>query len=524
MNQKITLYDTTLRDGSQGLGVSFSVADKIQIAKKLDLFGIHTIEGGWPGSNPKDVEFFNQMKNVTLSQAKLAAFGSTRRAGVKVENENNVLKLLEVGTPVVTIFGKSWAFHVTDILKVSFEENLKMIAETVAFLKKADREVVYDAEHFFDGFKDDPTYALQTLIAAMEAGADCICLCDTNGGTLPSELKKIIQQVRVKIKTPLGIHTHNDSGLAVANALAAVEEGAVQIQGTINGLGERTGNADLCSIIPNLQLKMNYPVLWSEQLRNLIEVSHFVDNMANLRHNPRLPYVGEASFAHKGGMHVNAVQKNPKSFEHIDPSLVGAHRRILVSELSGQSNILMKAKEYGIDLGKEDPQTKGILQKLKDREYQGYEYESAEGSFEVLMMKILGKHKNFFDLHHYRVIIEHNGNTIESEATVKLSVNGKVMHTVAEGDGPVNALDSALRQSLTSFYPSLSQMELVDFKVRVLEGKEGTAARVRVTIESRDSQGQLWTTVGVSENIIEASMEALLDSIEYGLKKWGAAS
>ena len=516
--KKIYIYDTTLRDGSQGLGVSFSVADKLQIATHLDALGIHYIEGGWPGSNPKDIAFFEEVRNIPLKQAKITAFGSTRRANVKVENEDNVIKLLDVQTPVVAIFGKSWSFHVTDILKVSFDDNLKMIADTVLFLKKNGREVVFDAEHFFDGYKADPSYALSTLKVAEESGADCLCLCDTNGGTMPEEVRKIVTEVKKHVKAMIGIHTHNDTGVAVANSVLAVNCGATLVQGTINGLGERTGNADLCSIIPNLQLKSGYNVIGQDQMKKLVEVSRLVDELSNMGHNPRLPYVGEAAFAHKGGMHVNAVQKNPKSFEHITPETIGGKRKILVSELSGMSNVLMKAEEFGIDVNKGDPKTKGILAKLKEKEHLGYEYESAEASFEVLMMKILDQHKNSFDLKSYRVIVEHRNGKLMTEATIKLNVGKKTMYLAAEGDGPVNALDSALRQCLEPFYPVLSEVELVDFKVRVMEGDKGTGARVRVLITSKDRY-ESWGTCGVSENIIEACMEALVDSIEYKLKQ-----
>ncbi|MBN2145159.1 MAG: citramalate synthase [Candidatus Aureabacteria bacterium] len=517
-SRSISLYDTTLRDGSQGLGVSFSVADKIQIARQLDSLGIHYIEGGWPGSNPKDEAFFEQISRTPLKQAKIAAFGSTRRANTKVEKDDNVLKLLKVETPVVTIFGKSWSFHVSDILKVSYEDNLKMITDSVAFLKKAGREVFFDAEHFFDGYRENPDYAIQTLNAAAAAGADCLVLCDTNGGTMPSEIQRIFNEVKSCVTASLGIHTHNDSGVAVANSLIAVDCGAVLVQGTINGFGERTGNADLCSILPNLQLKGGHEIVSPKQLARLLDVSRMVDDLANVRHNPRLPYVGEAAFAHKAGIHVNAVQKNQRAYEHVKPESIGADRLILVSELSGQSNILMKAKEFGINLDKNDPKTKDILTKLKEKEHRGYEYESAEASFEVLMMKILGTHKSFFDLHAYRVIIENRDNKLITEATIKLTVKGKMMYLAAEGDGPVNALDAALRNSLEPFYPVLSQVKLADFKVRVLEGDAGTDARVRVIIESTDNK-TIWGTVGVSENIIEACLEALIDSIEYKLFK-----
>lgn len=521
MSTKIFLYDTTLRDGSQAEGINFSVTDKLLIAQRLDALGVPYIEGGWPGSNPKDIEFFEKIRKIPLKNSKIAAFGSTRRTKTDVAEDNNLRKLLEAETPVVTIFGKSSPFHVQEILRTTKEENLKMIGGSVAYLKENGREVVYDAEHFFDGYKDDPEYALETLKWAAQGGAEWIVLCDTNGGSLPSEVMKITQEIQKQISVPLGIHAHNDAELAVANSLAAVQAGATQIQGTINGYGERCGNANLCSIIPNLKLKLDSSCIPDENLKTLTEVSRFVDELANVQHNKRLPYVGQSAFAHKGGMHVNAVEKNPKSFEHAGPETVGNIRRVLVSELSGRSNVTMKAEEVGVDL-KADPETTSkIVAQLKELENEGYEFEAAKGSFELLIQKALGKHKKFFNLAGFRVIIEKDEKgKIFSEATVKVRVEGgELEHTAAEGYGPVNALDHALRKSLEKLYPELANMKLEDFKVRVLDAKEGTAAKVRVLIESSDDSDDLWGTVGVSENVIEAAWHALVDSIEYKLYK-----
>ena len=516
----VYIYDTTLRDGSQGEGISFSVGDKIRIAHELNKMGIHYIEGGWPGSNPKDIDFFKEISSHNLSNSKIAAFGSTRRANVKPENDTNLIKLVESETPVVTMFGKSWTLHVLEILRVSLEENINMIHDSISFIKSNGRQAFYDAEHFFDGYKDDPKYTMETLKAAENAGADCIILCDTNGGSMPGEIYQIVKDVKKSIKTPIGIHCHNDSGIAVANSLIAVECGAEQIQGTLNGFGERSGNANITSIIPSLKLKYQIDVVTDDQLKTLCELSQFVDELANRRHDSGAPYVGLSAFAHKGGMHVNAVQKNPISFEHINPEKVGNERRILVSELSGRSNILLKAKELNINLEQNTPEVKDILQSLKKLEHDGYEFEAAEGSFEVLVRKSLQKEKHFFDLLGFRVIVERRDNKLISEATIKVNVKGKEVYTVAEGDGPVNAMDKALRKALEQFYPQLSNVELVDFKVRVIEGTSGTEAKVRVLIQSR-SEGKYWGTIGVSENIIEACWEALSDSVEYKLLKEG---
>ncbi|MFH1783806.1 MAG: citramalate synthase [bacterium] len=514
----MTIYDTTLRDGSQGEGISFSVGDKLKIVRKLDESGIHYIEGGYPGSNPKDIEFFKKVNKLKLKHAKITAFGSTRRARVKAKDDANIKALLDAQTEVVTIFGKTWDLHVKDVLRTTLEENLNMIEDSVKVLKSKGRTVIYDAEHFFDGIKANHDYALATIDRASSAGADIIVLCDTNGGTMPYEVEDIVKEVKKHTQTPLGIHTHNDAGVAVANSVVAAKFGCVQVQGTINGYGERCGNADLCEIIPNLKLKVGLNCISDKNLAQLTKLSHYVSELANLIPRNSQPYVGRSAFAHKGGAHVDAVKKNTASFEHIKPELVGNSRRILVSELSGKTNILSKAQEMGINLSKDNPETQHILKTIKDLEYEGYQFEGAEASFELLMKKAVGKHKSFFKLIDFRVSVEKLENGMFSEATVKLEVNGVEKHTAAEGDGPVNALDNALRKALKAFYPTLREVHLVDYKVRVIGGEEGTAAKVRVLVESSDAQ-DTWETVGVSENIIEASWNALVDSIEYKLLK-----
>ena len=518
---KIMLYDTTLRDGAQGEGVSFSVQDKIKIAQKLDSIGIHYIEGGWPGSNPKDMEFFLQIKKAGLKNAKLTAFGSTRRPHIRASKDRNIKALLKAGAKVVTIFGKSWDLHVRDVFHTTLKENLEMIEDSVSYLKsKGKLEVIYDAEHFFDGYQSNPDYAIQTLLVAQKAGCDTIVLCDTNGGMLTSQVVKIIKEVKKIVKAPLGIHAHNDSGLAVANSIAACECGCRHVQGTINGYGERCGNADLCSIIPNLKLKLGLDCISEKRLSELTEVARYVAEISNKILYNNQPFVGTSAFAHKGGVHVNAVMKNPVTYEHINPAQVGNKRRILVSELSGRSNILIKAKELELDLKKETPQTRKILELVQDLEHRGYQFEAAEGSFELLMNKAMGKYKKFFTLEGFRVIIEKKADKLVSEAAIKIRVGKALEHTVAEGDGPVNALDTALRKALSEFYPTLAQMHLSDFKVRVLNAEAGTAAKVRVLIQSQDAKDS-WSTIGVHENIIEASWQALVDSIEYKLMKDG---
>ncbi len=517
--RKIFIYDTTLRDGSQGEGISFSGASKIKMALKLDEFGVDYIEGGYAGSNPKDMEFFHEIRKHKLHHAKVAAFGSTRRADVAVEADENVARLIQAGTPVVTLFGKTWKLHVDDVLRTSVEENRRMVADTVGYLKRHGREVIFDAEHFFDGYKDNPAFALDVLKAAVEAGADALVLCDTNGGSLPHEVFGITTEVvKAFPGVAVGIHTHNDSGLAVATSLEAVRAGAVQVQGTINGYGERTGNANLCSVIPSLELKMGCRALPAGFLKQLRGLSLFVDDLVNLRHDTKAPFVGASSFAHKAGMHVNAVQKNPRSFEHITPESVGNERHILVSEGSGSSSVLLKAIEMGVDLKRSDPEVKQILEELKGLEKKGYAYEAADASFRILVQKVLRKHKSFFELEGFRVIIEKSDKDkpCVSEATIKVRVGDKLEHAVATGDGPVNALDRALRKALVRFYPAIENVALTDYRVRILDPEEATAAKTRVIIESSDGKEQ-WGTVGVSVNIIEASWEALVDSVEYKL-------
>ncbi|WP_432823028.1 citramalate synthase [Trichloromonas sp.] len=519
MNQ-IKLYDTTLRDGTQAEDVSFLVADKIRIAQLLDDLGIHYIEGGWPGSNPKDIAFFKDIKKVTLKQAKIAAFGSTRRAKTTPDKDNNIRTLIQAEPDAVTIFGKTWDFHVHEALRISLEENLELIYDSLAYLKQNVGEVIYDAEHFFDGYKANPEYALKTLKAAQQADVDCIVLCDTNGGTLPHELQAIIEQVKLAVSTPLGIHTHNDSECAVANSLTAVAHGIVHVQGTINGFGERCGNANLCSIIPSLQLKMGRACVDEKQLKRLRQVSRTIYELANLVPNKHMAYVGNSAFAHKGGVHVSAIQRHPETYEHIRPELVGNCTRVLVSDLSGRSNILAKAEEFNINLDSKDPVTLEILENIKDLENKGFQFEGAEASFELLMRRALGTLRNFFSVIGFRVIDSkrHEDEKPVSEATVQVKVGGRIEHTAAEGSGPVNALDNALRKALENFYPRLREIRLLDYKVRVLPAGKGTASVTRVLIESGDKDSR-WGTVGVSDNIIDASYHALIDALLYKLIK-----
>ncbi len=516
---RVTIYDTTLRDGTQGTGISFSMLDKIRVAEKLDDFGVHYIEGGFPGSNPKDAEFFNEAKKRKWRNAKISAFGATRRGRMKVEDDPQVRILLGAETPAVTIVGKTWPLQVTEVLGVSLEENLAMIADTVAFLKKHGREVLYDAEHFFDSYHDDPKYSLATLKAAHDAGADLVVLCDTNGGTLPEFVAQATRDVLALLgEGTVGIHTHNDSGLGVANALASIGAGAVQVQGTINGYGERVGNCDLITVIPNLHLKLNTPVV--PDLTRLRELSLFVDELANVPHNLRAPYVGTAAFTHKGGQHVHAVQKLASSYEHIDPVLVGNERNITISDMSGQSNVIVKAEKLGFKLAKGAPEVGKILSEVKRLESEGYEFEAAEGSFELLVRRQLGLSQPLFELQEYHCSYRRSGSGEDCwnkcEATVKLRVNGTAEYTVAEGDGPVNALDAALRKALRPFYAAIDEIQLDDYKVRIINGQQGTAARTRVLIDSTDGRTS-WGTVGVSDNIIEASWLALVDSFEFQL-------
>ncbi len=515
---QVKLYDTTLRDGTQGEGVSLSVQDKLRIVERLDQMGIHYIEGGFPGSNPKDIEFFKRAKKLKLKNSKISAFGSTRRADAAASKDMSLNALLRAGTPVVTIFGKSWDLHVKEVLRISPEENLKVIADSVSYLKKHGLEVIYDAEHFFDGYRRNATYALQSLLAAEEAGAAVLVLCDTNGGMITSWVGEIVREVKTRTHAPLGIHVHNDSDMAVANSITAVMNGVVHVQGTINGYGERCGNANLCSIIPNLKLKLGIGCVTDKALSELTESSRIIAEICNMKHRDNQPYIGKSAFAHKGGVHVNAVMKNPVTYEHVDPEQVGNQRRILVSELSGKSTMTVKAEELGIHLGKDPALAKKVLDQVRQLEHQGYHFEVAEGSFEVLMQRSLKGFKDFFKLEGFRVSIEREKGKLVSEATVKVKVKNETRYTVAEGDGPVNALDNALRKALLGFYPELEKMHLTDFKVRVLDEKAGTAAKVQVLIESQDERDS-WNTIGVSENIIEASWKALVDSIEYKLLK-----
>jgi 2-isopropylmalate synthase len=517
--KKIQIYDTTLRDGSQGEDISFSLEDKLHILKKLDELGVDYVEGGWPGSNTKDIAFFHRAQDLKLKHAKLAAFGSTRHPHHSVAHDRNLQALLDANTPVVTIFGKTWDLHVKVALGISLEENLDLIRESVAFLKSKGKEVIYDAEHFFDGFEADSSYALATLKVAEEAGADTVVLCDTNGGTLTSNICERFRMASNHVKTPLGIHTHNDCEMAVGNSIAAVQQGAVQVQGTINGYGERCGNANLCSVIPNIELKLGLRCIGRESLKHLTEVSHYVSELANLHHRQDLPYVGKSAFAHKGGIHVSAVVKEASSYEHVDPAVVGNERRVLVSELSGKSNVIYKAAERGLEIDKSSPDAKLVVDKLKEMEHYGYQFEGAEGSFEILFDKLVHHAKEFFELDGFRVITEKKGaNQPYSEAVIKLRVDGTEEHTAAEGVGPVSALDRALRKSLTTFFPCIRNIRLTDYKVRVLDAKAATDAKVRVLIETTDGH-ETWGTVGVSENLIEASWRALVDSITYKLKK-----
>jgi 2-isopropylmalate synthase len=515
-NSPVTIYDTTLRDGTQGTGISFSVLDKLRIAEKLDAFGIHYIEGGWPGSNPKDIAFFKEAATRTWKHARISAFGMTRRGKLAVQDDPQVQLLLDAGTPVVCLVGKTWSLHVTEVFQVSLDENVSMISDTVAHLKRHGREVIYDAEHFFDSYKEDPAYSLRTILAARDAGADMVVLCDTNGGSMPGDIQRVTAAVIKELAIPIGIHTHNDSGLGVANALAAINAGAVQVQGTMNGYGERVGNCNLVTVIPNLQLKMGIPV--ARDLTQLREISLFVDEMANVVHDIRAPFVGSSAFTHKGGLHVHAVQKLARTYEHIDPSLVGNRQNIVISDLAGQSNILAKAASLGFDLKKGSPEVTEILKRVKQLENEGYEFEAAEASLSLLIQKVLRHHRPMWDLLEYHTTYRRSGSGAcdTCEATVKLRVNDVNEYTVAEGDGPVNALDAALRKALHPFYSQLDSVRLEDYKVRIIGGQLGTAARTRVLIISTDGR-QSWGTVGVSDNIIEASWLALTDSLEYKL-------
>ena len=535
LQKNITAYDSTLRDGAQAQGVSFTVEDKLKIVGRLDALGIGYIEAGNPGSNPKDLVFFERVRALKLKHAKIIAFGATRKPNIHAASDGNLQSLLLAKTPAVAIFGKSWDYQVTDILRTSLHENLAMISDSIAFLKAQSKEVVFDAEHFFDGYKANPEYALNTLQAAADAGADVLCLCDTNGGTFPDEVFAITQKVVALfndqlVNVQIGIHCHNDCEMGVANSVAAVKAGATQVQGTINGIGERCGNANLCSIIPNLQLKLGLNCIPKENMADLASAARFVSEVANMMFNDKAAYVGHDAFSHKGGMHIDAVAKNPISYEHINPALVGNTRHILVSEVAGRSALLAKINAVDATLTKDSLETKRILEHLKSLENDGYQFESAESSFDLLIHKLLGRFKPFFALNDYKVSVQEYAENRSNNAlaSVNITVNNQTEAVTAEGDGPVNALDKAIRKALGRFYPTLSQVKLVDYKVRVLDSDKATAAKVRVLIESAD-QNSSWTTIGVSTDIIDASWRALCDAIEYkllqdsqGLKPKGA--
>ncbi len=519
MSDNIEIYDSTLRDGAQAEGISYSLEDKLLIARRLDELGVHYIEGGWPNpTNPKDLAFFQEVKKLDL-KAKVTAFGSTRRATNTPEEDHTLNTLLQAGTESIALFGKSWTLHVIEVLRTTLEENVKLIEDSVAYIEQHGREIIYDAEHFFDGYKADSSYALETLKAAERGGARILVLCDTNGGTLTSEMGRIIEDVKTHIGIDFGIHAHNDSGVGVANSLVAVELGAVQVQATFNGYGERCGNANFCSIIPNLDLKMGKVSIGRKKVEQLMGFSRFLSEIANVYHDHRQPFVGESAFAHKGGAHVDGVMKVPRSFEHIEPESVGNERRFLVSDQSGGATIVSKLRRFLPDIDKKDPLVGQVLERLKQLEHQGYQFEAAEGSFELLARRVQGTYQDLFTLVNFRTINRNNGAQSEaSEAIVKVEVDGKQYHTVASGDGPVNALDRALRKALEEEFPSVGEVHLADYKVRVLSSGDGTAAKVRVLIESSDGH-DAWGTVGVSENVIEASWVALADSLHFKLMK-----
>ena len=518
MKQKISVFDSTLRDGAQAEGISFSAEDKLKIVTALDALGIEFIEAGNPFSNPKDLEFFLKVGQLKLEQAKLVAFGSTRRKDSAPEDDDNIKSLLQAGTDHIAIFGKCWDFHVTDIIRTTLDENLKMIEETIAYLSSRGKEVFFDAEHFFDGYKNNPEYALAALMAAQRAGARSLVLCDTNGGCLPHEMDRIVREVAEKVDLPLGIHCHNDSGCAVANSVAAVEAGVTEVQGTLIGIGERCGNANLSTIIANLQLKLGYELLPECKLEQLTEVSHMLGEIANLNFDEYMPYVGKNAFSHKGGMHIDGAMKNPKSFEHEDPSLVGNSRRFLMSEVSGRSTIMKNIQKVAPNLNKDSEEVRLIMNRLKELERQGYQFEGAESSFELIIRKQLGKYKPFFKVADYKIIgdLRDTPDANSAYAVVKIEVEGETKITAAEGEGPVNALDRALRECLESFYPTIRKTSLTDYKVRVLDSTDATASKVRVLISTTDGEHE-WTTIGVSRDIFSASMIALVDSLEYVL-------
>jgi 2-isopropylmalate synthase len=514
---RVSIYDSTLRDGAQAQGISYSVEDKLKIIAHLDALGVDYIEAGNPGSNPKDLEFFARAANLHLARAKIIAFGATRKVGIAVADDANVQSLLKAGTAAIAIFGKSWDYHVTEILRTTPAENLAMIGDTIRYLKRQGKEVVYDAEHFFDGYKANPDYALATLAAAAEAGADCLCLCDTNGGSFPREVSDIVAVVVGRHGIPIGIHCHNDSELAVANSIMAVEAGARQVQGTVNGIGERCGNANLCSIIPDLQLKLAYQCIPAAGLEMLVAVARSVAEIANMPLNDKAAYVGADAFAHKGGMHIDAVVKNPHSYEHVDPEAVGNSRRVLMSEVAGRSTILARIQAIDASLAKDSPETQRIIDRLKELEHEGFQFEAAESSFELVVRKMLGRYRPFFELVEFKVIVnEPTLNEVNSSVIIKVRVGDQEVLTVAEGDGPINALDRAARKALERLYPAIGDIRLIDYKVRVLDSDKASAAKVRVLIESSDGH-ESWTTIGVSTDIINASWQALVDAMEYKL-------
>ena len=522
MKKQVLVYDSTLRDGSQAEDVSFSLQDKLGITQKLDDLGFHYIEGGFPGSNPKDEAYFREVKKLKLKNIKVAAFGSTHSPKSTPAKDPNLKLLVDCGAPVVTIVGKSWDLHVADVLKVSKDTNLELIAGSIKYLKSRVEEVMFDAEHFFDGYRSNPDYAVNTLHAAFNAGADWAILCDTNGGFLPHDIEEIVKDVIGKVSGKVGIHCHNDTDTAVANTIAAVRAGALQIHGTMNGIGERCGNVNLCSVVPALQLKAGYNCISPSNMLKMRDASLFVYEMANMRHRIHQPYVGDSAFAHKGGLHVDAVLKNSKTYEHIDPKMVGNSRRILISDLAGKGSILAKAREYGIDIESNHSVARSILGNIKELENQGFLFEGADGSLEILMKKAKGEWEKKFDVLRARSIVSISSDQMTpfSEAVIMVRTpDGEVHHAVAEGNGPVNAMDKAIRRALTNYYPELESIRLLDFKVRILDETSGSRAKTRVLIESGDDSGDKWGTVGVSENIIEASWQALLDSIDYLLHK-----
>ena len=537
-SSRVLIYDTTLRDGIQRHGIACSLEDKLKIIKQLDRLGIPFIEGGWPGANTVDTQLFEQLKTTPLENAQVVAFGSTRRPHQTAADDRTLKTLVAAGTLWLTIFGKSWDLHVTDALKVSLGENLAMIQESIAFLRSHNRRVIYDAEHWFDGYKANPDYALETLNAAIEGGAEWLVLCDTNGGTLPQEIEAISKEVRLWLKNrqtetasgcipQIGIHTHNDSGTAVAGALAAVEAGAKMVHGTINGYGERCGNADLCSVIPNLQLKMGIACLESDRLATLTQASRYISEIVNLAPDHHAPYVGRSAFAHKGGIHISAVERNPKTYEHIQPETIGNHRRIVISSSSGGSTVLAKARHYGIDLKKADPAVQKITARVKELESRGYQFEAAEASFEMLIRKELGQHTPMFQLKGFEVSYDVLQSDVQcnigARATIKVSVGNRDVLEVAECMGPVSALDKALRKALVQFYPEVASLYLTDYKVRILNSEAGTAAKIRVLVESSNGEHR-WSTLGVSANILEASYQAVASGLEYGLYRAAAVS